>query len=232
MKNTWAAFYLDFYRNIHIPQPADAKVKILTPFRNQEVYSIMDHFYHKYYNDCRPRIMLVGINPGRFGAGITGVPFTDPIRLKKDCGIDHTFEQKPELSSVFMYELINAMGGPDAFYRKLIFTSTSTVGYVKSGKNYNYYDDELLKSSQEPLIQSFLSKQIQLAGVKQIAFSIGKGKNYQYLNRLNKSKKWWITLDHLPHPRWVLQYQSATKDHWLQHIKDKLNRALNEVGQV
>ena len=49
------------------------------------------------------RHLLLGINPGRFGGGVTGIPFTDPIRLQNVCGIENNFEKKQELSSVFIY---------------------------------------------------------------------------------------------------------------------------------
>jgi hypothetical protein len=44
---------------------------------------ICSSFYQKYYADNKKRSLIIGINPGRFGAGVTGIPFTDPIRLKR-----------------------------------------------------------------------------------------------------------------------------------------------------
>ncbi len=39
------------------------------------------------------RYLILGINPGRFGGGITGIPFTDPIRLQNICGIENDFQK-------------------------------------------------------------------------------------------------------------------------------------------
>ena len=34
---------------------------------------VVESFLQKYYDDTRPRQLMFGINPGRHGAGITGV---------------------------------------------------------------------------------------------------------------------------------------------------------------
>lgn len=39
---------------------------------------------------------ILGINPGRFGAGTTGIAFIDPIRLENECGINNSFPKKVE----------------------------------------------------------------------------------------------------------------------------------------
>ena len=77
-------------------------IELMNPYRNEEVRRIVTRFYECFYADTNPRIPLVGINPGRFGAGITGITFTDPIRLATVCGISNTFSKRQELSSVFI----------------------------------------------------------------------------------------------------------------------------------
>ncbi len=47
---------------------------------------VMQKFYYKYYNDSNKRKFIIGINPSRHGAGVTGVPFTDTKRLDNVCG--------------------------------------------------------------------------------------------------------------------------------------------------
>ena len=88
------------------------------PFSGAETARVVRAFYNKYYNDDKPRYCIIGINPGRFGGGVTGIPFTDPIRLEKECGIDNNWPRKQELSSVFVYDMINAYGGSKAFYNQ------------------------------------------------------------------------------------------------------------------
>ena len=66
-------------------------IRIMNPFREYtQTMGIVDTFYHKYYNDNEPRFIILGINPGRFGGGLTGIPFTDPKRLVSECHIPYT----------------------------------------------------------------------------------------------------------------------------------------------
>jgi hypothetical protein len=65
-------------------------IRIMNPFREEEnALRISSEFYKKYYNDDNKRHLILGINPGRFGGGLTGVPFTDPKRLKSECHINY-----------------------------------------------------------------------------------------------------------------------------------------------
>jgi len=69
-------------------------VDLLYPFEGEATQACMTTFYEKYFSDNRDRIFVAGINPGRFGAGVTGVPFTGPKMLRKQCGIEHDFTGK------------------------------------------------------------------------------------------------------------------------------------------
>ena len=91
-------------------------VKIMNPFNNNEIKCITDKFYRKFYGDNKIRYMILGINPGRHGAGITGLPFTDTKRLSEHCGITVDGFSSHEPSSVFVYEVIKAYGGVKKFY--------------------------------------------------------------------------------------------------------------------
>ena len=58
-------------------------IEWLMPYDDPETKRCMSSFYQKFYNDNKKRTFILGINPGRFGAGVTGVPFTDPLRLNQ-----------------------------------------------------------------------------------------------------------------------------------------------------
>ena len=88
----------------------------MLPFTNAEVKKINKEFYRKYYGDNLKRVFLIGINPGRFGGGVTGIPFTDPVNLQEILGIKNSFIKKNELSSQFIYSVIKKVGGPDLFF--------------------------------------------------------------------------------------------------------------------
>ena len=105
---TFANSILHFLSHLDFPVQPPPDILVMNPFLEKQTMETCKLFYKKYYSDNNKRRMIIGINPGRFGAGITGVPFTDPIRLKKECGIDNHFQQKQELSSVFVYDVIHA----------------------------------------------------------------------------------------------------------------------------
>ncbi len=73
------SFFKQLELNIDIPD-----IEVMNPFKDKSAMQICTQFYKKYYSDTIQRRMIIGINPGRFGGGVTGIPFTDPIRLKKD----------------------------------------------------------------------------------------------------------------------------------------------------
>src|SRR5687767_6226571 len=75
----------DFLFNLDFPVELPPGIEVMHPFLDAETARIVEVFYNKYYGDDNPRYCIIGINPGRFGGGVTGIPFTDPIRLEKEC---------------------------------------------------------------------------------------------------------------------------------------------------
>ncbi|CAN5306574.1 hypothetical protein BH09BAC2_BH09BAC2_05200 [soil metagenome] len=133
---------LNFLKNISFPDILPDEVEVMNPFANEEAFNICKLFYNKFYSDYKIRKMIIGINPGRFGGGVTGIPFTDPIRLENDCAIKNEWLKKQELSSVYVYDVIKAYGGAKTFYNDFYITAVSPLGFTKHNKNLNYYDDK------------------------------------------------------------------------------------------
>jgi len=106
---------INFYRSLD-PPSLPKGIEILFPQQTKEVMKVVETFFTKFYNDTKPRHLIFGINPGRFGAGTTGINFTAPKQLKEFCGIDHCFKSQTELSAEFIYESIQAFGGVEKFY--------------------------------------------------------------------------------------------------------------------
>ncbi len=198
-------------------------VEILFPYSEKETREVMQSFYEKYYDDAEERVLLLGINPGRHGAGVTGIPFTDPVRLEAPCGIENEFPKRAELSSIFVYEVVQAMGGPKAFYRRFYISSLSPLGFLKEGKNYNYYDEKALQEAVEPYIIRHLQDQIDMGCQRDVAFSMGKGKNFAYLKKLNEKHGFFGRVKALPHPRWVMQYRRKKLAEFVEEYRDKLS---------
>ncbi|MEZ5007264.1 MAG: DUF4918 family protein [Chitinophagales bacterium] len=228
---TWSKKILSFLNDLYLDETKlPEKIYPLLPLQgeNSQVISrVSAEFYNKYYNDNQPRKMIIGINPGRLGAGATGLPFTDTKRLKEFCDIDLPEFSTHEPSSVFVYEVIQAFGGPKAFYDHFYITSVCSVGFVieknaNSIVNYNYYDSKELAEAVEPFIIEKLKEQITFGTDTSIAFCLGTGKNFKYLNALNKREKFFEKIIPLEHPRYVVQYKSKSKDLYIDKFLNAL----------
>lgn len=218
---TFGEKVIEFYKRLEEPNQLPDRVETLFPFRSEAVIEIIEKFNLGYFNDSNPRTFLIGINPGRLGGGLTGIPFTDPIRLEEILGIENSFEKKQELSSNFIYQMIHHLGGAKSFYSKFYFTSVSPVGFIKEGKNLNYYDDIELQNQLESYCASTLKEQIKF-GANPIAYSLGQGKNIAYLKELNRKYQLFDKIEALPHPRWVMQYRLKRLHEFLDLYKSIL----------
>lgn len=216
---------IEFTRSLRIPDlELPAGFEWLFPYDRPETMQALETFYRKYYADEQPRTFMFGINPGRFGAGITGVPFTDPIRLATECGIDNTFQKKAELSSIFVWEFIRAYGGPEAFCRDIYITSISPLGFVKDNKNINYYDDRALQKAVEPYAAWNIRTQLEFGANREAALCMGEGQNFAFFQKLNAKHGFFKEIVPLPHPRWVMQYRRKTMGDFVERYVENLKR--------
>ncbi|MDR6086109.1 hypothetical protein QE441_001903 [Chryseobacterium sp. SORGH_AS909] len=104
MKKTFAEEVISFNKKLHYNGVLPDDFLVMNPYlENPETLEVMQQFYYKYYNDSNRRKFLLGINPSRHGAGVTGVPFTDTKRLESICGIKMTSAYTHEVSSVFVF---------------------------------------------------------------------------------------------------------------------------------
>jgi hypothetical protein len=203
----WSTFISSFYSNLELRPALPNRIEWLFPQDDERVLKMVEAFAEKFYCDGKTRRLLLGINPGRFGAGVTGVNFTAPRQLKENLGMDHPFKDQSELSAEFVYAMISAYGGPEKFYSDYFIGSVCPLGFVKDGKNLNYYDDKALLETVEPFIVRNLQKLVAFKVQRDICFSIGEEKNYKYLLSLNKRFGWFERIEPLPHPRFIMQYR-------------------------
>lgn len=220
---SFAKRVLDFYKSLEVPTNLPKGVEVLFPFNRKETWDLITIFLEKYYSDSNPRILLMGINPGRFGAGTTGIGFTDPIRLQEVCHIPNDLEKKAELSSKFIYDVIDAYGGPEKFFSRFFISSVCPIGFVKEGRNYNYYDDPKLEQALLPFMLSCFKKKLSFGCSPEIAFSIGQGKNVKFLEKLNVENSFFDEVKALPHPRWVMQYRLKRKQEFIDQYLEELS---------
>ncbi|MEJ7737777.1 MAG: uracil-DNA glycosylase family protein [Chitinophagaceae bacterium] len=215
---------LQFLQTLHLPVTLPKGIEVMNPFLDTTTLEICRQFYQKYYQDEHLRWMILGINPGRFGGGITGIPFTDPIRLQNDCGINNPWSKKQELSSVFIYDMIRAFGGPEFFYKNFYITAISPLGFTGNNKNLNYYDDKTLQSSIEGFVVDNLKRQLNFGIHRDVGFCLGEGINYRYLKRLNDSQHFFDTIVPLPHPRFIMQYRLKRKQEYIEMYYKQLGK--------
>ncbi len=223
---TFAEKILNFHRQLHPDWALPEGVELLFPFDNAETWQVMEQFYHKYFSDNRQRILIFGINPGRFGAGITGTPFTDPKLLEEVCGIENPFKKKYELSAIFVYDFIHAFGTVEAFYQQFYITSLCPLGFVKDGKNYNYYDSKTLTEAVEPHIIHNIEQNLEFGCSSKAALCMGRGKNYAYFEKLNAEHGFFEQILPLPHPRWVMQYRRKRKEEFVLEFVETFHKAI------
>ena len=202
--------------------PLPQGIRIMNPFReSDQALGISEIFYHKYFNDPLRRHIIFGINPGRFGAGLTGIPFTDPKRLMSDCQIEYRGKTAHEPSSVFIYEMIKAYGGAYAFYKNFYINSICPLGFTNSTgngreKNYNYYDSKELIHAVRDFITENISKLIDLGIETDTCFCFGTGKNEKFLNKLNQEHRFFKNIVALEHPRFIMQYKNSDMDFYIE----------------
>ncbi len=223
---TFADKILTFHKNLNNNWDLPAGVELLYPFDNKDTWAAMHSFFKKYFDDQRKRTLVFGINPGRFGAGITGTPFTDPKILEEVCNIPNPFPKKNELSAIFVYDFIEGYGGPERFYRDFYITSLCPLGFVKDGKNYNYYDGKDLTAAVEPHIIHNIETNLSFGCNTDVALCLGRGKNYQYFQALNERKQFFKEVVPLPHPRWVMQYRRKRQDEFRKNFVEELKNAV------
>lgn len=227
---TFADKIIDFNRTIDFAGELPKGIGIMNPFKeNDQIISLMSAFYRKYYNDHNKRRLILGINPGRFGAGVTGIPFTDTKRLKEACDINYIGKDTYEPSSVFVYEVIEAYGGASKFYNDFYINSICPLGFIKIGENgketnYNYYDSAELTHCMMDYMVDNIRTQISFGVDTDVCYCFGTGKNEHFLNKLNKQYGFFKQIIALEHPRYVMQYQSKNRALYVE----KYLKAFNE----
>ncbi|NQV53799.1 MAG: DUF4918 family protein [Flavobacteriales bacterium] len=218
----WSDVLSAYYRSLTKPI-IPRWYECMNPYERPDTMRIVEAFLSKYYADEHPRMLLFGINPGRFGSGITGISFTDPIRLKEVLHIDHSFDLRPELSSEFIYDVIAAFGGTAKFFSNHFISAVYPLGFLHEGKNINYYELDQWRAYMLDPIADEINKHMLWNVRRDKCLCIGQGENFKVLNALNKQYAWFDEVIPLPHPRWVLQYRRKRKEEFI----DQYLRALS-----
>jgi len=219
-----------FYKGLKVPEKLPPGVGVVQPYAEAQAWECTQAFYEKFYDDNRTRTFVLGINPGRFGSGTTGVPFTDAGALKIHCGIENTIAGRAELSSEFVYKVIEKWGGAQKFFEDFFLSAISPLGFVKDGKNFNYYDDAKLFEAVRPFIVKTLKEQIEIGAGRRAVVLFGSGKNAQAFEELNKEFRFFENIYALEHPRFVMQYKRGQMKAYVEKYLRTFERARRENG--
>lgn len=224
-----------FYRKLEYNGELPAGVQIMNPFRkNPVVENLINRFYTLFYSDHDPRYIILGINPGRFGAGATGIPFTDTIRLTGKCGISFNGFRTYEPSSAFVYDMIDAFGGVHDFFRKFFVSAVCPLGFTRvndKGRavNYNYYDSKALTTAVEGFILSSLRQQLDFGVSREVCYCLGTGMNEAFLKKLNDKYALFGKIVALEHPRYIMQYRARLKQVYINKYLTAFNHLSTPV---
>ncbi len=221
---TFSSKALGYFNKLEIPSKKPKSVELLNPYKSKEVKIIVNSFFNRYYNDNKNRTYVLGINPGRFGGGITGISFTDPVALRDNCGIDNSLGNKKELSSEFIYLMIEKYGGTKKFFSDFYMSALYPLAFIKNGKNYNYYDAKELWKFSKPLIAESISRQIDFGCNKNVVISLGK-KNAEFLSKINDEYNFFKEIKILEHPRFIMQYRRKKLDKFIEKYLNLLNNS-------
>lgn len=220
IEDTLAQQIISFNRQVQFNGELPEGYGVINPFiDDQTTMAVMEQFYMKFYNDRQARKFLIGINPSRHGAGITGVPFTDTKRLESHCGIPVPGRHSHELSSVFIYDVIAAYGGAEAFYSRCFINSPFPLVLIKQSAmgrwvNVNYYDSRALWSLLKPHMKVYLKRFSEFHIDPTEVIILGK-KNALFIQEINQELNLFKKITVLEHPRFIQQYRSRDRDAYI-----------------
>lgn len=218
---TWAEKIVHYNRDLECKTKLPKDIAVMNPYADDpNALAISDEFYRAYYSDEGTRKLILGINPGRHGGGTTGIPFTDPKRLSEVITSPWKGNISHEPSSVFIYEMIRAYGGPALFYSKYFINSVSPLGYTiknAAGKevNFNYYDTPALFKAVMPFIMSNLEMLRSMGFDMDTCYCLGV-RNTRCLEEINQKGKFFRNVVALEHPRYIMQYKQKSKEEYIQ----------------
>ena len=177
---------------------------------------IVYEFYKKVYcTDKKNRIVFCGINPGRKGAGKTGVPFFDYMSLSNI--LASVKNNDSEQSAQFIWSVISECGIED-FFNNVYLTNICWLGFTKDKKNINYYEfDENIK---ELIFNEFL-KEMRIIKPK-IIFSLSNEVHNDLIRLKTKFNENWEINNNLKHPYFCsFNNTDEWRKKYLETIKSK-----------
>ncbi|EKG2418110.1 SMUG2 DNA glycosylase family protein [Listeria monocytogenes] len=189
--------------------------------QSELVEKITTAFYQKYYNDTKPRRIILGSSPARRGSAVTGVPFEDAKHLQNETGIFIDEFYINQSSSDFLYDVMTEYGSCEQFYTDFYMNFVCPLGIVRTNAkgnevNCNYYENKKLQTALKSFILESIRRQIDFGIDTSVCYCIGSGENFHFLSKINDEHHFFCTIIPLEHPRFIMQYNSKNKDVYMK----------------
>lgn len=157
---------------------------------------LVKRYYERMYPERVERVVLCGINPGRLGAGKTGIPFLDNESISR---LFPDFKKTSrERSAQFIMSIIDAFGH-QAFHEKVYMTNISWYGFEKDRKNFNYH--KLPEDFRNYFTKTFIEE---MAIVRpKVIIPLSKEVENTLIGMKQKGELDFLITDRLPHPNYA-----------------------------
>ncbi|MEU5159639.1 uracil-DNA glycosylase family protein [Streptomyces sp. NPDC020875] len=203
---------------------------VINPFsgpRKERVREVTAAFYGKYYDDGKPRRLVLGSSPARRGTAVTGVPFEDAKLLESETGVDVDGYAVSRPSAGFLHDVIRRYGGRDTFYADFVMSFVCPLGLVRTkpgGKevNCNYYENKKLLELLRSFLVDTLERQLAFGTDTSVCYCIGSGENFRFLTKVNEGQRFFTSIVPLEHPRFITQYNGDRKEEYAQKYLNAL----------
>jgi hypothetical protein len=197
------------------------KITVLDGFYKN--FELVSRYYKTVYSNQKARVVLCGINPGRNGAGKTGIPFLDFDSVSHL--ISNIDRNDKEQSAQFIKSIIDALGS-ETYYKSVYMTNISWFGFVKNNKNLNYYD--LPESLPSIFTDSFIEEMNIVEPKIIVPLSQMVEKTLKQMKKEGKLQ--YPIASRLPHPYYCSIGQNAKK--YKEVYLKKINNLLEDKTNV
>ncbi|WP_338675855.1 uracil-DNA glycosylase family protein [Streptomyces sp. SCSIO 30461] len=198
---------------------------VINPFsgpQKERVHEVTTAFYRKYYDDDRPRRLVLGSSPARRGTAVTGVPFEDAELLESDTGVDVADGYAVSRPSAgFLHDVIASYGGRTRFYADFVMSFVCPLGLVRRNAqgrevNCNFYENRKLLELLHAFLVDSLERQVEFGTDTSVCYCIGSGENFKFLSKVNEVQRFFRKIMPLEHPRFITQYNAARKEEFAE----------------
>ena len=197
---------------------------VINPFsgpQKDRVWEVTTAFYHKYYDDDKPRRLVLGSSPARRGTAVTGVPFEDAKLLEGETGVDVDGYAVSRPSAGFLHDVISRYGGRGKFYADFVMSFVCPLGLARTnakGKevNCNYYENKKLLELLHSFLVDTLERQLAFGTDTSVCFCIGSGENFTFLSKVNEGQRFFQRIVPLEHPRFITQYNRDREEEFAE----------------